>query len=66
MLLGSIPGGALLAFGAPEVARGGGFMAAAAATAAVGALIVFIALVACVVPARRALRVQPIEALRAE
>lgn len=65
VLLG-IPGGALLAFGAPEVTRGGGFVAAATAMTAVGAMIVFIAFVACVVPARRALRVQPIEALRVE
>jgi ABC-type lipoprotein release transport system permease subunit len=55
-----------VAFGAPEVARGGGASVAAAATAAVAGLIFVIALFACVVPARRALRIQPTEALRAE
>ena len=66
LLLGSIPGGALVAFGAPEVARGGGAAVAATATAVVTGLILAIALFACVVPARRALRVQPTEALRAD
>jgi ABC-type lipoprotein release transport system permease subunit len=37
-----------------------------AATAAVCLVIVVIALCACVVPARRALRVQPTDALRAD
>ena len=66
VLLGSIPGTALVAFGAPEVARGGGASVAAAAAACVAGLIVVIAVFACVVPARRALRIQPTEALRAE
>jgi putative ABC transport system permease protein len=66
VLLGGIPGGVLVAFGAPEVASGGGPMVAALASAAVAGLLLVITLCACVVPARRALRIEPTEALRAE
>ena len=66
VIAGSIPGAALVAFGAPEVARGGGLAVAATATAAVGLVIVVIALFACTLPARRALRIEPVEALRAD
>ena len=63
---GSVPGAALVAFGAPEVARGGGAMVALIATGVVAALLGVIALFACAVPARRALRIQPTDALRAD
>jgi predicted permease len=66
VVIGCIPGTAVVAFGAPEVARGGGAALAFLATAAVCLAIMIIALGACVVPARRALRVQPTDALRAD
>ena len=66
LLAGSAPGAALVTFGAPEVAEGGGVVVAAIATAAVASLIAIIALFACTPPARRALRIQPTEALRAD
>jgi ABC-type lipoprotein release transport system permease subunit len=48
------------------VTRGGGAMVAAGATMAVAAFIAGVTVLACLVPARRALRIQPTEALRAE
>ena len=66
VLVGSVPGAAIVAFGAPEVAHGGGLMLAIIANASVGGLIALIALFACVVPARRALRIHPTDALRAD
>jgi predicted permease len=64
--IGSVPGTLLVAAGAPEVARGSGAPIAAFATGAVVAFMAMVAILACVVPARRALRIQPTEALRAE
>ena len=67
IVAGSIPGGALVAFGGIfETADGGGLTVAMWSIAAVAALIAVIALFACAIPARRALRIQPTEALRAE
>jgi putative ABC transport system permease protein len=66
VVVGSIPGAVLVAAGAPEASHGGGLPIALAALAAVASFIVGIALLACVVPARRALRIQPVEALRAD
>jgi putative ABC transport system permease protein len=63
---GSVPGTLLVAVGAPEVARGSGAAVAAAAFTAVAAFILGIALLACVGPARRALRIRPVDALRAD
>jgi ABC-type antimicrobial peptide transport system permease subunit len=66
IVAGSVPGYVLVSQGAPEVARGGGSAVAAAATLAVALFIAAAAAAACAIPARRALRVQPTEALRAE
>ncbi len=64
--VGCVPGYLLLSHGAPEVARGGGAFVAMVATAGVVVFIALATAVACAVPARRALRIQPTEALRAE
>jgi putative ABC transport system permease protein len=66
ILAGSVPGYLLVAKGAPEMARGGGALVAAGASAAVGAFIVVVTGLACAIPARRALRINPTDALRAE
>jgi hypothetical protein len=66
ILAGSVPGFLLVAMGAPEVAQGGGAAVALVATVAVAVFIAGVTALACVVPARRALRIQPTEALRAE
>jgi ABC-type antimicrobial peptide transport system permease subunit len=64
--LGSLPGAVLLAGGAPAVLVGFGRPFAAVATVIVGTFVLGIAIVACIVPTRRALGVQPTEALRSE
>ncbi len=58
VLLGGIPGAILVR------TTGGTSLGAATITAAVAAIILSVAVVACIVPVRRALRVQPTEALR--
>ena len=58
-LAGSVPGYLLVAVGAPEMWRGGGTMAGVAATAAIAAFIAGVTLLACLLPARCALRIQP-------
>lgn len=65
VVLGSIPGIALVAFGAPEIARGGGAIVALVAFAAVGAFTLCVGLAAGFVPTRRALGIQPTVALNA-
>ena len=62
---GAVPGALLVAWGLPEVARGAGAAGGAAAFAAIAAFMLAVTLLACALPARRALRVQPTEALRA-
>ena len=66
ILAGSVPGFLLVAMGAPEVAQGGGSGLALVATIAVAAFIAGVTALACLVPARRALRIHPTEALRVE
>ncbi|HYW06800.1 MAG TPA: ABC transporter permease [Longimicrobium sp.] len=65
VVAGSIPGSFLVAWGFPEVARGAGLALGGAAFLVVAAFMLGVALLACVVPARRALRIPPTEALRA-
>ena len=64
IVAGSIPGSLMVALGLPEVADGGGLALGIAAFLGIGAFMLAVALVACAVPARRALQVQPTEALR--
>jgi putative ABC transport system permease protein len=65
VVIGSVPGGALLSVGVAE-AGGGDPWLMVGGTAASAAFVLAVALLACIVPARRALRIQPTEALRAE
>jgi putative ABC transport system permease protein len=63
---GSVPGTLLVACGAPEVASGSGVIMALGAFAAVSTFMFGVTVLACVVPATRALWIQPTDALRAE
>ena len=63
---GSVPGMAVVAMGAPEVARGGGASLAVTAALSIAVFIVAVTAIACAGPTRRALRIEPTEALRAE
>ncbi len=65
VLAGSVPGSMVVAWGLPEVARGAGPALGFAAFAAIAAFMMGVGLLASAVPARRALRIQPVEALRA-
>jgi ABC-type antimicrobial peptide transport system permease subunit len=60
--IGALPGGALLSMQAKEYASGP--LTAGAITVAIAAFIIGVAMVTCIVPVRRALRIQPTEALR--
>jgi putative ABC transport system permease protein len=66
IMAGSIPGTLLVAFGAPEVARGSGPAIGLTAFLGVAIFMLVVTGIACVIPARRALRVQPTDALRAD
>ncbi|HSC27674.1 MAG TPA: FtsX-like permease family protein [Vicinamibacterales bacterium] len=63
VLAGALPGFVILGSGVDDAA-GLGKAWGAGATAAVCAFVVLVALIACTVPLRRALRIQPTEALR--
>lgn len=63
VLIGSLPGGVLLSFGLAETA-GASLWATLAGTAVSALFVVMVAMLTCVVPARRALRIQPTDALR--
>ena len=63
IILGAIPGWAIVAFNS-EAASGRGWAISLATTGAVAVFILAVALISCLPPVRRALRVQPTEALR--
>jgi putative ABC transport system permease protein len=66
IVVGAIPGGVLVATSAPEGFRDSGPVVAGIALTGVAAFILTITLIACIVPARRALRIHPTDALRAD
>lgn len=63
VLIGSLPGGVLLSFGLAETA-GASLWATLTGTAVSALFVVMVAMLTGVVPARRALRIQPTDALR--
>ena len=65
VLIGSLPGGVLLSFGLAETA-GASLWATLGGTTASALFVLVVAMLTCVVPARRALGIQPTEALRVE
>jgi hypothetical protein len=66
ILAGSLPGSLLVARGAPEVAQGGGLAVGITAFFAVAVFMIGVGLLAAWIPAVRALRIQPTEALRTD
>jgi hypothetical protein len=62
--IGALPGGALFSMQAREY--GSGLLTAAAITTGIAAFIIGVAVLACIAPVRRALGVQPTEALRVD
>ena len=65
VIVGGIPGTLLLSNGAPEVAGGGGANVAIIGFGIIGSFVMTVGLLAALAPARRALRIQPTEALKA-
>ena len=66
VLIGSLPGGVLLSLTLAETVSSGLWVAVVASTAGSALFVLFVAMLTCAVPARRALRIQPTEALRVE
>ena len=66
VLIGTLPGGLLLSLTLAETVSSSVWVAVAASSAGSALFVLLVALLTCVVPARRALRIQPTEALRAE
>ena len=66
IVVGSVPGALLIATSAPDQFRGSGPVVAAITAVTVAAFILGVTLLACLVPARRALRIHPTDALRAD
>ncbi len=65
VLIGSLPGGVLLSFGLAETA-GTSLGATLAGTTVSALFVLLVAMLTCIVPARRAVRIQPTEALRVD
>jgi len=65
VLIGSLPGGVLLGLGLAE-ATDAGIWKTLAGTIVSAAIVLLVAMLTCVIPAGRALRIQPTEALRVE
>ena len=65
LVLGGIPAFALAANLAPEIAVGGGPQLAVGVCLGAAAFMAIVTGLACMVPARRALRIQPVETLKA-
>ena len=65
VLVGCVPGGALVSLFAPELVRGSGVWMTIGTCAGVIAFMAAVTVLACAVPARRALRIQPADALKA-
>ena len=63
---GCVPGTALVGWGAPEISRGAGPAVGVLAFFAVATFMIGVGVLASAVPTRRALAVQPTQALRAE
>jgi predicted permease len=66
ILAGSVPGVLLVALGAPEVASGSGAAMGIGSGLAIAAFMLTVTALACIVPARRALSVDPTDCLRAD
>jgi putative ABC transport system permease protein len=66
LLAGSVPGIAIVALGGGEVTRGAGALLGIATALLISVIIVGVTAAACAGPTRRALRIQPTEALRAD
>jgi putative ABC transport system permease protein len=66
LLVGSVPGVALVAYGGGEVTRGGGVLMGFGSAVAIALFIIIVTAAACAGPTLRALRIQPTEALRAD
>ena len=66
VLIGSLPGGLLLSLTLSETVSSSLWVAVVTSIAGSALFVLLVAMVTCIVPARRALRIQPTEALRVE
>jgi predicted lysophospholipase L1 biosynthesis ABC-type transport system permease subunit len=66
LVAGSVPGAAIVAYGGGEATRGLGVSLGAACALAIALFIVTVTALACLAPTRRALRIEPTTALRAD
>jgi hypothetical protein len=66
LVAGSVPGAAIVAYGGGEATRGMGPALGAACALAIAMFIIAVTALACLSPTRRALRIEPTTALRAD